>query len=55
MFDPEEKAPPKGVNLLLLTEGGVLVKQLWYAGARAWAYLPIVPKSVKDRHDTRNS
>ena len=52
MFDPETSKPPEKVTLLVLTEGGILLKQPWYEGARAWAYLPVVPKSVKERHNT---
>lgn len=55
MFDPEVDIPPSGVSLLVLSEGGILLKQPWYHGARAWAYLPVVPKSVKERDDKRNS
>lgn len=55
MFDPEVQPPPKGVTLLVLSEGGVLLKHPWYEGAIAWAYLPAVPQSVKDRNGKRNS
>ena len=49
MFDPETHPPPRGTELLLLNEGMTLTKGQWYDGARAWAYKPGVPQSVKDR------
>ena len=49
MFDPEEVPPPENCELLVLSEGGVLLKMPWYDGAKAWCYKPVVPKSVKER------
>jgi hypothetical protein len=50
MFDPEEFPPPRGPELLVVTEGGVLIKHPWFDGAIAWAYKPVLPKSVKERN-----
>lgn len=49
MFDPLQKTPPKGENLLVLTCGGVLVPGPWHEGALAWCYKPVIPNSVKER------
>lgn len=49
LFDPLLKAAPRGTPLLLINEGGVLIKGHWYDGVLAWGYLPRIPKSVKDR------
>ena len=49
LFDPLIKPPPKGQTLLVINNGGVLIKSQWYDGALAWGYLPKIPKSVKDR------
>lgn len=49
LFDPLEHPPPKGVELLLINEGGVLIKGQWYEGALAWGYKPRIPDSVKAR------
>lgn len=49
LFDPTEHSPPKGVNLLLINEGGTLIVGPWYDGARAWGYKPRIPSSVKAR------
>lgn len=49
MFDPVEHPPPVGQTLLILNEGGVLITGLWYQGALAWCYKPVVPVSVKSR------
>jgi hypothetical protein len=35
LFDPALHPPPKGANLLLINEGGVLIIGPWYAGALA--------------------
>lgn len=51
MFDPLVKPPPLDADLLILNEGGVLIRGRWYEGALAWAYKPVVPKSVKLRMD----
>lgn len=49
LFDPLIHQAPKGETLLIIQEGGVLIKSQWYDGALAWGYLPKIPKSVKDR------
>lgn len=49
MFDPEANPPPKNCELLVVTEGGVILKSPWFDGAIAWCYKPVLPKSVKDR------
>lgn len=49
LFDPVLKPPPKGANLMLINEGGVLIVGPWYKGALAWGYKPSIPQSVKDR------
>lgn len=52
LFDPLEHKPPKGVVLLVITEGNVLIKSQWFDGARAWGFLPQIPMSVKLRYET---
>lgn len=49
LFDPAVHTPPRGVNLLLINEGGCLIVGPWYEGAKAWGYKPRVPQSVKDK------
>lgn len=49
LFDPALHPPPKGVSLLLINEGSVLIIGTWYKGALAWGYKPIIPKTVKNR------
>lgn len=49
LFDPEIHKPPRGVSLLLINEGGVLITGQWYAGALAWGYKPKIPATVKAR------
>ena len=49
LFDPLIKPAPKGATLLIIQEGGVLIKSQWYEGAIAWGYLPKIPQTVKDR------
>lgn len=49
LFDPLEYEPPRGVSLLLINEGGVLVIGQWYEGALAWGYKPGIPETVKKR------
>lgn len=49
LFDPDVDPPPRGVNLLLVNEGGVLIVGPWYPGAQAWGYKPRIPQSVKDK------
>ena len=49
LYDPLVNAPPRGAMLLVINEGGVLIKSAWYEGALAWGYLPRIPESVKAR------
>lgn len=49
LFDPATNPPPKGVSLLLINNGGVLIVGQWYSGALAWGYKPTIPQSVKDK------
>jgi hypothetical protein len=49
LFDPAVHVPPRGVNLLLINEGGVLIIGTWYKGALAWGYKPVIPATVKAR------
>lgn len=46
MLDPAEHRPPTGVQLLLITRGGVLVQGHWTDDGRYthWCPLPRVPK-----------
>lgn len=47
--DPLIKPAPKGVNLILVNEGGSLITGQWYEGAIAWGFRPKVPETVKAR------
>jgi len=49
LYDPLIKPAPKGEPLLIIQEGGCLIKSQWYDGALAWGYLPKIPQTVKDR------
>jgi hypothetical protein len=49
LFDPLIRQAPKGKDLLLINEDGVLITGTWYAGALAWSYKPTIPASVKAR------
>ena len=49
LFDPQISPPPRGVSLLLINEGGVLIVGQWYEGALAWGLKPRIPKTVKAR------
>lgn len=51
LLDPLEHPPPRGQTLLVINEGGVLLKSHWYAGALAWGPLPRIPASVKARQE----
>lgn len=53
LFDPLIYPPPKAQTLLVINEGGVLIKSPWYDGALAWGYLPQIPESVKLRHQRK--
>lgn len=47
--DPEVDPPPKGVNMLLLNPGGVLIVGPWSDDCIAWCPKPKIPKSLKDK------
>lgn len=49
LYDPLLHSPPRGVSLLLINEGGVLITGQWYQGALAWGYKPKIPATVKAR------
>jgi hypothetical protein len=49
LFDPKEFPAPRGADLLLINEGGVLIRGQWYEGALAWGYKPVIPATVKAR------
>lgn len=49
LLDPEIHPPPRGVQLLVVTRGGVVIKAPWAADCIAWGYLPKIPESVKAR------
>lgn len=50
MFDPEVTPPPmNGEELLVISQGGVLIKSTWQPGFLAWCYKPVIPESVKAR------
>jgi hypothetical protein len=53
LLDPEMHTPPKGVQLLVVTRGGVVIKAPWAADCIAWGYLPRIPESVKARERER--
>lgn len=45
--DPDVDPPPRGVGILMLNPGGVLVVGAWEKTAVAWCPKPKVPDSVK--------
>lgn len=50
MSDPLVEPPPNnGEELLVIQQGGVLIKSPWVVGYLAWAYHPSIPDSVKKR------
>lgn len=49
LLDPEIHPPPRGVQLLVVTRGGVVIKAPWAADCIAWGCLPKLPESVKAR------
>ena len=55
LFDPEIHPPPRGTTLLVINQGGVLIKSTWFNGAMAWGYLPQIPQSVKNRHSPKRN
>jgi hypothetical protein len=57
LYDPAIYDAPRGVSLLLINNGGVLIIGQWYDGALAWGYKPTIPASVKfnqkkEHHET---
>ena len=53
LLDPEIHTPPRGVQLLVVTRGGVIIKAPWAADCIAWGYLPKLPESVKIREQAK--
>ena len=49
LLDPVDHPPPRGVQLLCVTIGCVLVRSQWTGDMIAWAPLPRLPESVKQR------
>lgn len=49
LLDPLTHKPPRGVQLLVVTRGGVLIKAPWSPDMIAWSPLPRLPESVKRR------
>lgn len=49
LFDPLLVPPPRGEELLLINEGGVLIKGQWTDDCIAWGHKPKIPASVKER------
>ena len=49
LFDPLLHPPPRGVSLILINEGGVMITGQWYQGAIAWGMKPKIPATVKAR------
>lgn len=49
LFDPEDKAPPAGVELLVATKYGKLIISNWIPDGIAWGFKPGIPQPVKDR------
>lgn len=50
LLDADEHPPPRGTTLLVLSKYGVLTKgQFTYGFHVAWAPLPKVPNSVKEK------
>lgn len=47
--DPDEDPPPRGVNMLLLNPGGVLVIGQWSDDCWGWCPKPRIPKPLKDK------
>jgi len=47
--DPDIDPPPKGVNMLLLNPGGVLVVGSWSDDCWGWCPKPKVPPSIKHK------
>lgn len=49
LFDPLITPPPPGVDLLVVTSGGILTTGPWRDGYIAWGLRPVLPPSVKER------
>lgn len=49
LFDPLNNPPPRGVDLLVVTSGGVLTTGPWRDDYVAWGFRPVLPPSVKAR------
>ena len=49
LYDPLIYPPPRGVQLLVVTRGGILIKAPWAPDCIAWGPLPKLPESVKVR------
>ena len=49
LLDPLTHTPPRGMQLLVVTRGGVLIKAPWAPDMIAWSPLPRLPESVKQR------
>lgn len=47
--DPDVDPPPKGVNMLLLNPGGVLVVGPWSSDCLGWCPKPRIPQTLKDK------
>lgn len=49
LFDPLPYPPPRGVLLLVVTVGNMLIKAHWSDDMIAWGPLPQIPETVKQR------
>lgn len=47
--DPEVEPPPKGVSMLLLNPGGVLIVGNWSSDCLGWCPKPRIPQTLKDK------
>lgn len=47
--DPDIDPPPRGVNMLLLNQGGVLIVGTWSDDCWGWCPKPKVPQSIKEK------
>ena len=47
--DPAVEPPPKGVNMLLLNRGGVLIIGQWNDDCVGWCPKPRIPKGLKHK------
>jgi hypothetical protein len=53
LLDPLIHTPPRGVQLLVVTRGGIVIKAPWAPDFIAWGYLPKIPESVKLREKAK--